>query len=102
MDDHLSGDLGSRAVRIDGDAVTHMEDKPLAYGTTDPNGVQVVLTDEVWREKIVRDHPEIAEHRSDVLQTVSAPDHFAVDPIFERRKRYDARGVGPSRWLLSS
>jgi hypothetical protein len=48
----------------------------------------------------VRDHPEIAEHKVDALQAVSAPDHVAPDPIFEQRTRYYARGVGPSRWLL--
>jgi hypothetical protein len=77
-----------------------MEGKPTANGTTDPNGAWVTLKDEVWREKIVRDHPEIAEHRADVLRAVSVPDHVADDPIFEQRTRYNARGVGPSRWLL--
>jgi hypothetical protein len=48
----------------------------------------------------VRDHPEVAEHRVDVLRAVSVPDHVASDPIFEQRKRYYTRGVGPSRWLL--
>jgi hypothetical protein len=28
------------------------------------------------------------------------PDHVAPDPIFQQRKRYYARSVGPSRWLL--
>jgi hypothetical protein len=77
-----------------------VEDKPPANETTDTNGARVVLKDEVWREKIVRDHPEIAGHRSDVLRAVSAPDHVAPDPSFEARKRCYARGVGPSRWLL--
>lgn len=77
-----------------------MEDKLPTNETTDPDGARVVLRDGVWREKIARDHPEIAEHRSDVLRAVSAPDHVAPDPAFERRTRYYARGVGPSRWLL--
>lgn len=77
-----------------------MEDKQSTNETTDPGGVRVVLKDEVWREKIVRDHPEIAEHKADVLRTVSMPDHVAADPIFERRRRYYMRDVGPSRWLL--
>ncbi len=77
-----------------------MEDKQPANETTDPNGALVVLKDEIWCEKIVRDHPEIAEHRADVLRAVSAPDHVAPDPIFEQRTRYYARGVRPSRWLL--
>ncbi len=77
-----------------------MADEPPASETADPDGARVVLKDEVWREKIVRDHPEIAEHKVDVLRAVSAPDHVADDPSFEQRKRYYTRGVGPSRWLL--
>jgi hypothetical protein len=68
--------------------------------TTDPDGARVVLDDDLWGEKIVRDHPEMETHRNDVLRTVSEPDHVAPDPIFERRKRYYAREAGPSRWLL--
>ena len=36
----------------------------------------------------------------DVLRTVRAPDHTTPDPSYERRTRYYARNVGPSRWLL--
>ncbi|HEY2766833.1 MAG TPA: hypothetical protein VGI76_01175 [Solirubrobacteraceae bacterium] len=34
-------------------------DANLAGETADPEGERVVLLDAVWREKIVRDHPEI-------------------------------------------
>lgn len=77
-----------------------MEAQPLASEAIDPDGARVVLKDQVWSEKIVRDHPEIAEYRADVLRAVSAPDHVAADPIFEQRTRYYVRGAGPSRWLL--
>ena len=77
-----------------------MDDQPETSETADPAGALVVLDDALWREKIVRDHPEIDSHRVDALRTVSAPDHVAPDPSFEDRKRYYARGVGPSRWLL--
>jgi hypothetical protein len=77
-----------------------MEDEQITAESTDPEGRRVVLADAVWREKIVRDHPEIDTHMSDVLQAVSKPDHVATDPIFSARIRYYARGVGPSRWLL--
>jgi hypothetical protein len=76
-----------------------MESQP-SDETTDPKGARVVLSDALWREKIARDHPEIAVHRTDVLRTVSAPHHVARDPNFDGRTRYYARGVGPSRWLL--
>ena len=77
-----------------------MEDQPETFETTDPAGARVILDDALWREKIVRDHPEIGLHRDDALRAVSTPDHFAPDPSFEDRKRYYARDVGPSRWLL--
>jgi hypothetical protein len=77
-----------------------VQDQPAAAETTDPSGIRVVLALGVWREKIVRDHPEIAAHFSDVLGAVSAPDHIARDASYEARTRYYARGVGPSRWLM--
>ena len=77
-----------------------VKDQPPTAETTDPEGRRVVLADAVWRDKIVRDHPEIDTHMSDVLQAVIKPDHVAGDPIFAARTRYYARGVGPSRWLL--
>jgi hypothetical protein len=77
-----------------------MEDEPSTNETIDPSGARVVLKDEVWREKIVRDHPEMAGHKSNVVQTVAQPDHVASDPSFATRMRYYRRGIGPSRWLL--
>ena len=77
-----------------------MEDQPGAAETTDPAGAQVILDGALWREKIVRDHPEIAAYMEDALGAVSTPDHVTPDPSFEDRTRYYARGVGPSRWLL--
>lgn len=77
-----------------------MAGKPPTDETTDTSGAQVVLNDELWHDKIVRDLPEIAAYRGDVLRAVSAPDHVAPDPTFGQRIRYYARGVGPSRWLL--
>jgi hypothetical protein len=77
-----------------------MEDPALADETTDPDGTRVVVLGAVWREKIVRDHPEICAHLSAVLRAVSRPDHVAPDPIFAKRTRYYVRGAGPSQWLL--
>ncbi|HST54902.1 MAG TPA: hypothetical protein VLJ42_03275 [Solirubrobacteraceae bacterium] len=77
-----------------------MDDELTTAEATDPGGRRVVLVDAVWREKILRDHPEIDTHMPVVLQAVTKPDHVAADPIFAARTRYYARGVGPSRWLL--
>jgi hypothetical protein len=66
-----------------------MEDEITAEAT-DPEGRRVVLADVVWREKIVRDHPEIDMHLSDVLQAVTKPDH--VGPT-----RSSPRGLATTR-----
>ena len=66
----------------------------------DLDGNRVVLLRQIWRGKIVRDHPEIAEHMAGVLRTVGTPDHVAGDPANAGRTRFYARGVGPSLWLL--
>ncbi len=72
----------------------------LAGETTDPDGKRVVLLDAVWREKIVRDHPEMTAHMAAVLRAVTTPDHIASDLVFAERTRYYVRGAGPSQWLL--
>ena len=77
-----------------------MAEEALAGETTDPDGKRVVLLDAVWREKIVRDHPEMSTHLAAVLRAVVAPDHAASDPVFAERTRYYVRGAGPSQWLL--
>lgn len=66
----------------------------------DPTGVRVVVPAELWRSKVLRDHPELALHFADVLRAVAEPDHVLPDPVYERRKRHYLRGAGPSRWLL--
>ncbi|MFT3866638.1 MAG: hypothetical protein QM729_20445 [Solirubrobacterales bacterium] len=68
--------------------------------TTDPGGKRVVLTLALWQDKLLRDHPELAPHLSDVLRAVASPDHVAADPVFGGRQRFYLRGAGPSRWLL--
>jgi sarcosine oxidase gamma subunit len=75
-------------------------EEALAGETTGPDGKRVVLLDAVWREKIVRDHPEMSAHLAAVLRAVGAPDHAAFDPVFAERTRYYVRGAGPSQWLL--
>jgi hypothetical protein len=72
----------------------------LAGETKDPSGARVVVDADLWRDKIVRDHPEVNSHLADVLRAVAAPDHVLADPVYERRRRHYLRGAGPSRWLL--
>jgi hypothetical protein len=80
--------------------LTAVENQPASAETIDPAGVRVVLDACVWKEKIVRGHPEVASHKDDALRAVSKPDHVALDPSSEDRKRFYLRGAGPSRWLL--
>lgn len=72
----------------------------VAGEATDPAGVRVVVPVELWREKILRDHPELAPHLDDVLRAIAEPDQILDDPVYERRHRHYLRGAGPSRWLL--
>jgi hypothetical protein len=77
-----------------------VDDEQIAGETTDPNDTRVVLLRRIWREKIVKDHPEVGPYLSAVLKAVADPDHTAPDPAYEDRRRYYARSAGPSRWLL--
>ena len=78
-----------------------MDDIQTAGETKDPSGALVVLLLHVWQEKIIRDHPEIEPYLSDILRTVTRPDHTAPDPSNKDRTRYYTRDVGPSHWLLA-
>jgi len=75
-------------------------DEAIAGEARDPDGKRVVVPRLLWEEKLLRDHPEVGPHLADVLRTVGEPDHVAVDPVYERRRRYYLQDAGPSRWLL--
>jgi hypothetical protein len=36
----------------------------------------------LWQEKVLRDHPELGPHFTDVLRVISEPDHVTRDPVF--------------------
>lgn len=75
--------------------------KAIVGESIDPNGIKVVLLERTWREKILRDHPEMQSYLNAVLRAVAAPDHMAQDPVFEHRRRFYVRGTGLTRWLLA-
>lgn len=77
-----------------------MDAEELAGEARDTTGTRVVMPVRVWNDKLLRDHPELEAHRADVLRAVSEPDHVAVDPVYEDRRRHYLQGAGPSRWLL--
>lgn len=66
----------------------------------DPDGARVVLLARVWDDKVLRDHAELDGHVAEILRAVREPHHVEPDPIYEQRRRFHLRGVGPSRWLL--
>jgi hypothetical protein len=66
--------------------------------TTDPDGRTVVLDDDGW-DHILREHPELAPYRKEIMAAVNLPDHRRPDPR-PGRERYYSRDVGPSRWLF--
>ncbi len=66
----------------------------------DPDGVLVVVPSTLWRDKILRGHPELAPHLADLLRAIIEPDHVLPDAVYEGRRRHYLRGAGPSRWLL--
>jgi hypothetical protein len=61
----------------------------------DPTGVRVIVPADLWRDKILRGHPELAPYLADVLRAVAEPDRVLPDPVYERRKRHYLRGAGP-------
>ena len=65
----------------------------------DPDGREVVLLARIWSRKIALDHPELADHRNAVIETVERPDHIEPDDL-PGRTRFYRRNVGPSRWLM--
>ena len=81
-------------------SIRRVEAREIIASTVDPQGHRVVVLARIWTEKVLRDHPEMAPHLDDVVETVHRPDHVSADPRDERL-RYYRRHVGPSRWLLA-
>ena len=67
----------------------------------DLDGKLVIVPAALWREKVLRDHPELTHHLADILRAIREPDHVAPDPVFDDRRRHYLRNAGPSRWLLA-
>lgn len=68
--------------------------------TRDPNGMSVLLPDDLWQGKILQNHSELASYPHEILRAVEMPDLVLQDPVYESRRRYYLRDAGPSRWLL--
>ena len=77
-----------------------MTDDEIINETVDAEGTRVVLLTRIWREKLLPEHVELADFMGDALEAVTSAEHVEVDPVYPERRRYFARDVGPSRWLL--
>jgi hypothetical protein len=66
---------------------------------SDPEGKRVVISTDVWRGKVLRDHPALSPHLRDVLRAIYAPDLVLPDAVNSQRRLQYLRGAGPSRWL---
>jgi hypothetical protein len=80
-------------------AIDH--DEKIIGETADPQGARVVLLARIWHDKVLLEHIELRPFMDSVLRTVRSAEHIEVDPVYTMRKRYFARGLGPSRWLLA-
>jgi hypothetical protein len=77
-----------------------MTEEAIMGETIDPEGARVVLLARIWQEKLLSEHVELADCIDDVLRAVTLAEHTEGDPVYPERRRYFARDVGPSRWLL--
>ncbi len=77
-----------------------MENEKIIGETTDIEGARVVLFARIWQKKVLPEHIELTAFMEEVLKAVSSAEHVEVDPVYPGRRRYFARSVGPSQWLL--
>jgi hypothetical protein len=75
-------------------------DADLVGEARDIEGNRVVVTASVWRNKVLRVHPELSPLLNHVLRAIYSPNHVTADPKFDGRRRHFLRGAGPSRWLV--
>jgi hypothetical protein len=61
---------------------------------------RVVVLADLWRRKVLKDHPELSPHLNQVLRAIYSPDHVLPDPKHRDRRHHCLRGAGPSRWLI--
>lgn len=73
-----------------------MSGHDLFASATGPDGRAVELKQATW-DHVVAGHPELAEHLSDVLETIEHPELREDDPRPGRVRLF--RRSGPDRWL---
>lgn len=57
-----------------------MAERIILWTVTDPRGLNITLTDDVWTEHVTR-HPELSGHTDDVKICVQDPDEICFDPV---------------------
>jgi hypothetical protein len=75
-------------------------DEELVGEAWDLDGNRVVIPAEIWRGKVLKDHPELGVHLRQVVRAIYSPDHVLPDTEFDDRRLHFLRGAGPSRWLI--
>jgi len=65
---------------------TTMAERQILWTITDPRGLTISLTEDVWREHVHK-HPEIAEYFEEVRLTAQEPDEIYFDPLSTARRR---------------
>jgi hypothetical protein len=75
-------------------------DEEIVGEAWDLDGNRVVIPADIWRGKVLKDHPELGPHLNDALRAIYSPDHVDPDPSYGDRRRHFLRGAGPSRWFL--
>ncbi len=55
-------------------------DEELVGEAWDLDGNRVVIPTEIWRGKVLKDHPELSPHLNDALRAIYSPDHVIPIP----------------------
>jgi hypothetical protein len=75
-------------------------DEELVGEAWDFDGNRVVIPADIWRGKVLKNHPKLSPLLGEVLRAIYSPDHVLPDPRHKYRRHHYLRGAGPSRWLL--
>lgn len=67
-----------------------MADRIILWAVTDPRGLNITLTGDVWDEHVSR-HPELVGHVEDVKICVQDPDEIYFDPVSTATKNPDVK-----------
>jgi hypothetical protein len=83
-----------------------MADRRILWTVTDPRGLSISLTEDVWQDVLFK-HPELARYSAQVRRVAQEPDEIYLDPISSSQKttgaqvyRYIKHGFAAGRFGL--